>query len=315
MSGVSNLSASDRPTIRTRVYVDGYNLYYGCLRKTPYKWLDLKALFECILAQTLYELGGEPAQFELDGLAIEYFTAPILKNFARASDSVACQAGYHNALRGHLGPGLSIIEGYYAAEPARAHRYEKGKPARECERIDIWKLVEKQSDVALALHAYGDAVRGEVEHVVLVTNDTDVVPCLDLIRAHSSAAIGIIVPTRDQERSVNQDLSRRADWTRSHIRDEELAASQMPNMVKLNGHPIQKPVSWYPRPDLLEPILLEAIRVKKSKGAAFKWMNSACMHLDGQLPIDLASTEEGAEILRAYMANYAADFNIQGKDV
>ena len=25
---------------RTRVYVDGYNLYYGCLKGSPHKWLD-----------------------------------------------------------------------------------------------------------------------------------------------------------------------------------------------------------------------------------------------------------------------------------
>lgn len=27
--------------MKTNVYVDGFNLYYGCLNKTPYKWLDL----------------------------------------------------------------------------------------------------------------------------------------------------------------------------------------------------------------------------------------------------------------------------------
>ena len=32
--------------LRTRVYIDGYNLDYGCLKDTPYKWLDLLTLFE-----------------------------------------------------------------------------------------------------------------------------------------------------------------------------------------------------------------------------------------------------------------------------
>ena len=31
--------------MRTIVFVDGYNLYYGMLRRSPYKWLDLFALF------------------------------------------------------------------------------------------------------------------------------------------------------------------------------------------------------------------------------------------------------------------------------
>ena len=30
--------------MRTIVYVDGLNLYYGCLKNTPWKWLDLASL-------------------------------------------------------------------------------------------------------------------------------------------------------------------------------------------------------------------------------------------------------------------------------
>jgi hypothetical protein len=29
---------------RVNIYVDGFNLYYGCCKATPYKWLDLAAL-------------------------------------------------------------------------------------------------------------------------------------------------------------------------------------------------------------------------------------------------------------------------------
>ena len=28
-------------TLKTNVYVDGFNLYYGAVKDTPYKWLDL----------------------------------------------------------------------------------------------------------------------------------------------------------------------------------------------------------------------------------------------------------------------------------
>jgi 6-hydroxy-3-succinoylpyridine 3-monooxygenase len=31
--------------MRTRVYVDGFNLFYGALSKSACKWLDLYALF------------------------------------------------------------------------------------------------------------------------------------------------------------------------------------------------------------------------------------------------------------------------------
>jgi len=35
--------------MNTYVYVDGFNLYYGALRKTPYNWLDILALCKALL--------------------------------------------------------------------------------------------------------------------------------------------------------------------------------------------------------------------------------------------------------------------------
>ena len=47
----------------TNVYIGGFNLYYGALKGTPYKWLDLDALCRRLLPK--HELGR-----------IRYFTAP-----------------------------------------------------------------------------------------------------------------------------------------------------------------------------------------------------------------------------------------------
>ena len=30
--------------VRTFVYIDGFNLYYGSVKDNPYKWLDLKKI-------------------------------------------------------------------------------------------------------------------------------------------------------------------------------------------------------------------------------------------------------------------------------
>ena len=51
--------------MRTIVYVDGVNLYYSVLKRTPYKWLDLKAVFQKILAP------------HHDIVKIKYFTARV----------------------------------------------------------------------------------------------------------------------------------------------------------------------------------------------------------------------------------------------
>lgn len=37
--------------VRTLIYVDGFNLYYGALKGTPWKWLDLPALCKTILPE------------------------------------------------------------------------------------------------------------------------------------------------------------------------------------------------------------------------------------------------------------------------
>ena len=46
------------------VYIDGFNLYYGALKGTPYKWLDLARLCQALLpSDTIQE--------------IKYFTARV----------------------------------------------------------------------------------------------------------------------------------------------------------------------------------------------------------------------------------------------
>jgi hypothetical protein len=35
--------------LKTNVYIDGFNFYYGCIRKTPYRWLDLSLLCRTLL--------------------------------------------------------------------------------------------------------------------------------------------------------------------------------------------------------------------------------------------------------------------------
>lgn len=39
------MNASQAPLIQTIVYVDSFNLYYGALKRTANKWLDLEKLF------------------------------------------------------------------------------------------------------------------------------------------------------------------------------------------------------------------------------------------------------------------------------
>ncbi len=100
----------------TNVYVDGFNMYYGCLRGTAYKWLDLNALCLRLL----------PSH---DVQRIRYFTARIS---ARPDDpqSPVRQAAYLRALEPV--PRVSIHLGHFLVNTTRMPlaNPEKGGPGR-----------------------------------------------------------------------------------------------------------------------------------------------------------------------------------------
>jgi len=48
----------------TNIYIDGFNLFYGALRRTPYRWLNLETLCQLLLPKNT--LGQ-----------IKYFTALV----------------------------------------------------------------------------------------------------------------------------------------------------------------------------------------------------------------------------------------------
>ena len=84
---------------RVIAYIDGYNLYYGLLKGTPYKWLDLVSFVKWFL---------RPDQ-EIVG--IKYFTAPI-KTYPHDGDAVDRQKVYLQALSSM--PLITIVQGFYA---------------------------------------------------------------------------------------------------------------------------------------------------------------------------------------------------------
>ena len=62
----------------------------------------------------------------------------------------------------------------------------------------------------------------------------------------------------------------------------------------------------YTSPDLVKPALKEATRVRGGRGAAMKWLGQPCERLDGRVPIEMLDSNEGADALAAYMAEWAA---------
>lgn len=252
---------------------------------------------------------GQPVVTRLESDAIKFFTAKILSSAAKAPDSVSSQARYHTALKKLYGNRIELIEGYYALNRMKVKIVDADDPGRlpkDCQEIQAWKLEEKQSDVNLALHAYHDAATGDVDQVVIVTNDTDIAPALKMIRAHTQALIGLVVPTTDHQRIPNADLAELAHWTRTHITMAELAASQLPRVIP--GRKVTtKPESWYPHPEKLQQILDLAIPIRGSRGGVFKWLGQENQHFGGRIPLDMLETEKGVGEILGYIHKWIAD--------
>ena len=92
--------------MRTFVYVDGFNLYYGTLKGTSWKWLDLVALFEKVLQQ------------HHDILKVKYFTARVSGTPADQSKPQR-QDVYFRALRSFR-PEVELYFGHFLRHRVRA---------------------------------------------------------------------------------------------------------------------------------------------------------------------------------------------------
>src|SRR5690349_642790 len=116
---------------KTIVYVDGFNLYYGALKKSNLKWLDLARLCSLILPSN-------------EIVKIKYFTALVSATSENPSAPV-CQSTYLRALK--TLPDVEIHYGHYLTQQ---------KPRRLSKFPDTSALViipeEKGSDVNLAAH-------------------------------------------------------------------------------------------------------------------------------------------------------------------
>ncbi|MEZ4711674.1 MAG: NYN domain-containing protein [Caldilineaceae bacterium] len=229
--------------MHTHIYIDGYNLYYGCLHRTPYKWLDVHKLFanHVLKAQSP----------EATVTKVKYFTADIRANLATYGQAANhAQNSYHRALQYSYPDQLEIIKGYYALERAMLPRYKR--PPDRADVLAVWRLEEKQTDVNIALHLYRDAmVQQNCDQVVVVSNDTDLAPAIKLLRedAGDRVQIGIVLPVSKYlpgtpHRPPNMQLSQYAHWTRRYILEEELQNSQLPSLIPTRKKPIHKPDYW-----------------------------------------------------------------------
>jgi uncharacterized LabA/DUF88 family protein len=144
--------------------------------------------------------------------------------------------------------------GRHHLEQAKAPRFiDKNTKASRQDKVDIWKLEEKETDVHIAISMYRTAchqamfaTQDRVEQLVLVSSDTDITPALRAIRADfPHLTIGVILPHRaGLNRPTPGSLKDHSHWLRRVITEEELLINQFPGRVATHKKPAFKPDYW-----------------------------------------------------------------------
>ena len=223
---------------RTKIFIDGFNFYFGLLKYSPYKWLNIHSLFEFLVHEQ------DPAS-QITGC--HFYSAMVKGKLAsRGARTVISQQAYHRALKSIYTPPVELILSNHQIESGPLPRYVEGVAPNKQDRVNVWRIEEKETDVRMALDAYRAAVGGSIDQLVVSTNDTDLVPLLEAVREDApQVRIGLVIPKqKDSGRQAAKRLTELAHWTRKYVRPEELEAHQFPAKVATTKKPVFKPDYW-----------------------------------------------------------------------
>ena len=227
-----------RLPIKTIAYVDGFNLYFGSLRGTAHRWLDLSALVKRLCHE-------QNPDCEL--LSIKYYTADIkAKLSSHGEASCKAQQDYLLSLQAYSksnGIPLKVVKGKYNIQPKEYYAHQE--PVDFNQKQAVWVAEEKQTDVAIAVDLLCDAFDNHCDQVVIFSNDSDLAPALSVVKFRwPDMKIGVVAPIRGEGRQPSADLKAIADWTRHGIKEQELETAQLPNKVITRKRAILKPEHW-----------------------------------------------------------------------
>ncbi len=218
--------------MRTVVYVDGYNLYYGSLRNTKHKWLDLFALFRDHVLDN-----------DADLIEVRYYTAPVLGRMSDSTESPQRQRQYLQALRKMYPDKVSIIEGKIFASTPYQRLVTPIAEAPHLQKVQVFNFTEKKTDVNLATDLIVGAWTGIYEQAVVCSNDTDLEAALVAVRKyHPTIRLGLVAPIPSKDhRHISKDLSNQTHWAKV-LSPIHLSNAQLPDRIP--NSKLRKPEHW-----------------------------------------------------------------------
>jgi len=221
---------------KTRVYIDGFNLYHGAVENTPYKWLNIRAM--CVELLPRNEITH-----------IKYFTAPATDT-PHSPDRTVRQRIFWRAL--DTLPHFTRYEGNFVANPKK---YPLAGPRKfddpDAENIvyareggPSWAVVqhmeEKGSDVNLATHLLADGFRRVFDVAVVVTNDSDLVEPIRVVSKELLLPVGIVNP---RPKYFSPKLADVADFKRN-LDKKLLRRCQFADELRDGAGTFSKPKGW-----------------------------------------------------------------------
>ena len=210
--------------MRTNIYIDGFNLYYGCLKGTPYKWINPE-----ILCSTIFP------KHQIN--KIRYFTARV---HSQPNDPYGPQrqATYLRALQ--TIPCLSIHYGTFLSHNIQMPLVQPNPTSSRFAKVI--KTEEKGSDVNLATYLLTDGFQKDYELAIVVSNDSDLMEPIKQVRAVLGLKVGVLNPQSDPKKT-SWILMRTADFYRK-IRVNTLKASFFSPILTDSNGTINKPSDW-----------------------------------------------------------------------
>jgi len=206
--------------MKTCVYIDGFNPYYGirAAHGAEHLWLDLEALAR--------SFAGPEAP-----LRVKYFTSWVKGDHAAQNRQMV----FIKALEAHC-PNLEIHYGRFLA---------KKRQCRKCANIyDLYE--EKKTDVNIACHVLMDVFQQRYERIYIVSGDSDLVPAVEAAKSVSPRPRIIIA---NPPRRKSEELCRAADASFS-IKERSFQLSQLPDELSSGkGTALTRPIRWTATPE------------------------------------------------------------------
>jgi len=207
------------------IYVDGFNLYYGALKDTEFRWLDIREFCQRLVPRNTIK-------------RVRYFTAQVS---TRVSDphGPARQDAYLRALRA-VG-GIDIHLGRFQQSKVRLPLADESNNDQP-QLVQVYKTEEKGSDVNLASYLLLDAFRKESDIAVVVSNDSDLEEPIRIMIQELNVPVGLVNPHEAKHRS--HDLIKLSPLFYKNVRPSALRACQLPDSVWDGQSEIRRPATW-----------------------------------------------------------------------